>query len=71
MDLDEYLWRNRITQKRFAERIGIAQKSMNLLVYRKVTPTLSTAIKIIGAAGGHIQYEDLLKKDVTENRMEV
>ena len=61
MDLNEYLWRNRITQKDFSKRIKIANHTLSLIVNKKVTPHLSTAIKIVEASEGQIEFRELLK----------
>ena len=61
MQVDEYLFRNKITKKSFAKRLGISQSMMCALAQRKHTPTLMLAIKIIKESQAAVHLVDLLK----------
>ena len=61
MDLYEYLWRNKITQKDFAKRIGIEPHNFGKLVAKKTLPKLITAIKICEATSNKVSYKDFLR----------
>lgn len=63
MELDEYLWRNKIKQWKFAEKIGIMPHSLSRIVQKKVTPKLYVAIKIVEASEGQVTYRDLLRPE--------
>lgn len=62
MDLDEYLWRLKMRQEDFGEIVGLSQRSVSLIVNRKVTPCLEMAIAIVEATDGEVSYRELLKK---------
>lgn len=62
MDLDEYLWRLKMSQGDFGELVGLSQRTVSLLVNKKVTPCLETAIAIFDATSGEVDYKDLVKK---------
>ena len=61
MDLDEYLWRNKITQKRFAEIIGMNHNTLCGLIHKKITPTLINALNIVKVTNGDVDIETLVK----------
>jgi len=70
MDIDEYLWRNKISQKKFSKKAGIAAHTLSILVHRHVSPKLVTAIKIIEASDNIITIEDLLRNSDREELKE-
>lgn len=63
MDLDEYLWRNKIKQKDFACKVGIQSHSLSNIVKKKVNPSLYVAMKIVQLTEGQVDYIDLLKEE--------
>lgn len=71
MDLDEYLWRNKITRKDFAKKIGMTPHSLSSIVAGKVSAKLYTAINIVEATKGEVSYKDLLRKEDIENLIDV
>ncbi len=70
MDIDEYLWRNKITRKNFAERVGMAAQTMSLLASKKITPSLPNAVNIVKASGGMITYHEMIKEADREKLVE-
>ena len=63
MDLDEYLWRNKMKQWKFAQKLGIMPHSLSRIVQRKVSPKLYVAIKIVEATEGQVTYRELLRPE--------
>lgn len=63
MDLDEYLWRNRIKQWKFAQKLGIMPHSLSRIVQKKVSPKLYVAVKIVEATDGQVTYRELLRPE--------
>lgn len=63
MDLDEYLWRNKILKKDFAEKVGMTPHALSSIVARKVSAKLHTAINIVEATEGQVTYRDLLRPE--------
>ena len=61
MDLDEYLWRNKIKQKDFCEKVQIRPHTLSLLVKKKHTPKLYIAVNIHKATNGQVTYEEMLR----------
>lgn len=63
MELDEYLWRNKIRQWKFAQKLGIMPHSLSRIVQKKVTPKLYVAVKIVEATEGQVSYRELLRPE--------
>lgn len=63
MELDEYLWRNKIKQWKFAQKLGILPHSLSRIVQKKVTPKLYVAVKIVEATDGEVSYRELLRPE--------
>jgi DNA-binding XRE family transcriptional regulator len=66
MDLDEYLWRNKIRQKDFCKKIQIQAHTLSLLVRKKHTPRLSIAINIHTVTKGQVEFKELLRPEDLE-----
>ncbi len=60
MDLDYYLWKNKITQRVFGKVIDMSESSLSHVVSRKGTPRLLTAMKIVQATKGDVTFVELL-----------
>jgi plasmid maintenance system antidote protein VapI len=60
MELDYYLFKNKMKIKDFAEKIGIFPHNVSRIVNRKVTPHLVIAIKIHKATDGLVSYEEMV-----------
>lgn len=58
--LSEYLEGNAITQKAFAQTIGISKSFLNDIVKRRRTPGLDVALRIRDATGGNVSLDTLL-----------
>lgn len=61
MDLDFYLWKNKIKQKDFAKRLGITAANLSLLQSRAVSPSTVAALIIHLETDGEVSFVDLLK----------
>ena len=61
MELDYYLFKNKIKHKDFAKKIGIQPHHLSALVHKKVNPNLITAIKIYDASHGQISYKEMVR----------
>lgn len=60
MQLKEYLYRKRLTQKKAADQIGITREYLNEIANKKEKPSPSVCEKIIKWSGKKITYSDLL-----------
>jgi len=61
LELGYYLRKNKISQKAFCEKIKIAPHTLNLLIRKKNSPTLLTALKIHFETNGKVSLSKLLK----------
>lgn len=62
MDLDEYLWRNRITVRDFSIKVGCTENTLLKIKHRRGSPGLLIALKIVKCSDGQIALEELLSK---------
>lgn len=60
MDLDEYLWRNKITLDKCKQEVGLSQAALCSLKRRKTSPSLLSALKLFEFSKGKITLEELL-----------
>lgn len=56
-NLQEYLNQNSITQRAFAERIGVGQGTVCRLTKKQITPTLRLALRIEKETGGKVPVQ--------------
>lgn len=63
MELDYYLWKNKIKNKDFAKRCGIAPPTLSVIVHKKRSPLLLTAIKINAETKGQVSLYELLTEE--------
>ena len=63
MELDYYLWKNKICQSTFSKQIDIAQHTLNKIVNKKSNPTLLTALKIHFETKGYVSLFELLRPE--------
>lgn len=61
MDLNEYLWKNRVTQKTFSKTSGLSPRTINFLVHKTFSPSLVSALNVYEATGGDVTFFDMLK----------
>jgi len=66
MDLDEYVWRKKMTLKKIALDTGICAVTLSNIKASKITPKLSTALKICIFTNGEVTIEELLPKEMQE-----
>lgn len=66
MELDYYLWKNKIKKKKFAERLDIAPHTLSLIVNKKTCPTLFTALKIYFETKGKVSFFEMLRSEERE-----
>lgn len=71
MELDEYLWRNKISKKYFAEKVRLAPHTLSNIVFKKVTPNLISALNIVKASEGQVTFEELVKDSDKENLINI
>ena len=63
MELDEYLFRNKKSQRQFAEDTGIGQVTICKLKNYKIIPNLETAMRIYKHTGGQISLHEILSPE--------
>lgn len=59
MDLREYLFRHRMTQETFAQKIGSSRRYVSVLVRQKYHPSVRLAKDIEIATGGEVTAAEL------------
>lgn len=60
MDLDEYLWRNKISRTDFAVQIKISRSHLQQILSRKRNPSVKLAKKIEEITDGKVTKEEVL-----------
>lgn len=60
MDLDEYLWRNKITSKSVGDASGISLPAIKEYKYRRITPNLFRALQLQIVTKGNVPLEEFL-----------
>ena len=63
MDIDEYIWRNRISCRQFARDLDMGSAALNRLKNFKQYPTLATALKVVKHTKGEITIRELIHPD--------
>ncbi len=66
MDIDEYCWRNRMSLRKLAIKVGCTEASILKYKHGKGSPSLLIAMKIVKTSGGDITLEELLGKNDKE-----
>ncbi len=61
MELDYFLFKNKIKHKDFAKKIGVQPHHLSALVHKKVNPNLITAIKIHDCSDGQVSYKEMVR----------
>lgn len=60
MDLDEYLWRNKISRTDFAAKIGISRSHLQQILSKKRNPSVKLAKKIEEITEEKVTKEEVL-----------
>lgn len=60
MELDYYLWKNKISHKKFAKQIEITPPTLSIIVTKKRSPLLMNAVKIHCLTKGSVSLFNLL-----------
>lgn len=60
MDLDEYLWRSKTSQREFSDLTGFSDSTVSQVRYKKRTPTLYNALLIEKVTNGAVKPIDML-----------
>lgn len=60
MDLDEYLWRNKISRTDFAAKVEISRSHLQQILSRKRNPSINLAKKIEEITKGKVTKEESL-----------
>jgi transcriptional regulator with XRE-family HTH domain len=68
MDLREYLTKNKITQKKFANFVGISESKLSLILIEKQIPFVSEALLIERATEYQVSAIEILRLD-EKNRL--
>lgn len=61
MELDYWLFKNKVKHKEFAKKVGIMPHRLSLIVNKKATPSLLTAIAIHEHTNGQVSYKEMVK----------
>ena len=61
MEMNEWIWRNRVTRKQIAKDCDIPYVTFQYLASKKFSITLENATKIVTYTSGQVTYEDLLQ----------
>ncbi|NGX36899.1 MAG: hypothetical protein K1000chlam2_00044 [Chlamydiae bacterium] len=61
MELDEYLWRNKISRTKFAEQLNVLPNQVCQYANKRKTPNLLYANKIHHATNGLVTFHEMLK----------
>lgn len=64
--LAEYLTEHAITQRAFAERLGVSRGHMSEIVSRAKSPSLQLALRIVAETGGSVHVSSLLSDPSTD-----
>lgn len=64
MDLDEYVWRRRVTLKTISKETGIHPNTLSLIRNLKITPSLDTALRLAAFTKGEVDYLEMLPTKV-------
>jgi plasmid maintenance system antidote protein VapI len=68
VDLEEYLFRNRIKKSHFAKDLGIAPGHFYAILAKRRRPSVNLALKIAKMTGGKVSKEEILfPEDYQEN----
>ena len=63
MNLDEYLWRNKITVREMAKKINVSEQTLSLIKREKVSASLDFALKIHEITDGKVTLFETLTPD--------
>lgn len=64
MDLETYLWKNRIELKDFATKVGCHYSYISMIANNKRTPSLKLARKIEEVTNGQVKAKTMIKKKI-------
>lgn len=60
MEIDEYLFRQKLTHKQFAKKIGVDPVTVNRLKHFHGVPNLITAMKVFRETRGAVSFMEML-----------
>ena len=60
MNLDEYLWKNKITSKEFSEKMHCCRSYLSLIKTGKVKPSYRFAKDIVEMTDGKVTLEEIM-----------
>jgi hypothetical protein len=66
MEVNEWIWRNRVTRKEIAKACGMPYVTFQYLITKKCSIGLENATKIVNYTSGQVTYEDLLQPEEIE-----
>lgn len=62
MDLEEYLEKNMIVKRKFAQNAGVGEVTLYRILAKQIYPSAKTAQKIVKLTNGEVTFEDLFKE---------
>ena len=62
MELYQFLYENKITEKEMAEILSVQPRMVNRIKAKMGSPSLKTAVSIVDLTGGLVSFEELLSK---------
>jgi transcriptional regulator with XRE-family HTH domain len=62
MDIDEFVWMNRMSQRELADIIGIKKELISRYKCGYQSPSLLTALKLAYSTKGKVSFEEMLSK---------
>ena len=60
MKLKDFLKKKKMSQKKFAKLCGVSEPTITRIVHGKISPNLTTCIKIQNATLNKVKHTDLL-----------
>lgn len=70
MELDEWLWRNKMTCSKLAEYIDVTGPTIQCLRHKKNSPSMLIALKIYTFTGGEVSLMDMFTER-DKNKFEI
>lgn len=71
MELNEWMWRNKVTKRAFAKALGIHHQTAFIIASRKHTPSLFTALAAQKYTKGEVSLFELLSDKDRKKFLEI
>ncbi len=66
MDLNEWIWRNKLTQTSVSKMTGIHHQTIHNLIKRKNSPCMFNAFALKKFTNNEVDFADMIAKDELE-----